>query len=232
MWEVAMIIMNRVKTGTKGLDELIEGGFPESSLILLAGHPGTGKTIMSWQFLVEGARNGERGLYISFIESPEEHIRNLLEVNINIQPYIEQGLIEILELMPTLDKGLESTLNLIWQKIEEFKPKRIVLDSVTAILMVVPKPESRVIVHLFKKVIRRFGCTAILIVEVPVGREDIGYSVEEFIADGIIFLRHYHTGHERLIKLDIIKMRGTNHSNLSHAVHISNEGLEITGVAI
>ncbi|HDD63890.1 MAG: hypothetical protein DRJ32_04520 [Thermoprotei archaeon] len=227
-----MKVMNRIRTGTKGLDELIEGGFPENSLILLAGHPGTGKTIMSWQFLIEGARNGEKGLYISFMESPEEHVRNLKEVSIDIQPFIDRGLIEILELMPTLDKGLESTLNLIWQKIEEFRPKRIVLDSVTAILMVVPRPESRVIVHLFKKVIRKFGSTAILIVEVPVGKESIGYSVEEFVADGIIFLRHYHTGHERLIKLDIIKMRGTNHSNLSHAIHISNEGLEITGIAI
>jgi len=68
----------RVPTGINGLDPLIEGGFPEGSLILLAGNPGTGKTVFSMNFLFKGAKDyGENGIYVSFAESEDTILCNM-----------------------------------------------------------------------------------------------------------------------------------------------------------
>lgn len=76
-----MQMEERVPTGIEGLDELIEGGFPRGSLILLAGNPGTGKTIFGMQFLYRGAKNyGEKGIYVSFSESKEVISHNMSKV--------------------------------------------------------------------------------------------------------------------------------------------------------
>lgn len=64
--------IDRVRTGVNGLDELLQGGFPKSHCILLSGAPGTGKTIFGQQFLYNGAKNGEKGLYIAFNEELED----------------------------------------------------------------------------------------------------------------------------------------------------------------
>ena len=66
----------RVKSGVEGLDEVIEGGFPKGSLILLAGEPGVGKTVFSMQFLVKGVKLSEPGIYVSFAEAKNTLIEN------------------------------------------------------------------------------------------------------------------------------------------------------------
>jgi len=62
-------LAGKVKSGVDGLDEVIEGGFPRGSLIVLAGEPGTGKTVFSMQFLVKGVELNESGVYVSFAEA-------------------------------------------------------------------------------------------------------------------------------------------------------------------
>ena len=66
--------INRIKTGVDGLDELVEGGFPEGSTILISGSAGTGKTILSLQFLIAGAENNEPGIYLTVEESRDKII--------------------------------------------------------------------------------------------------------------------------------------------------------------
>ena len=67
--------MNRITTGIKTLDSIIDGGFPENSTILISGSPGSGKTLFSLNFLLEGARKNERCCYISLSETKDELIK-------------------------------------------------------------------------------------------------------------------------------------------------------------
>lgn len=69
--------MERIKSGVPGLDEIIEGGFIKGHQILLAGNSGTGKTIFGCQFLLEGARRNEKGLYLTLEEAPKSIIENM-----------------------------------------------------------------------------------------------------------------------------------------------------------
>ena len=67
--------IKRLKTGVEGLDELIGGGIPEGSIVLVSGTPGTGKTILGMQFLCEGAKRGEMGILVSFEQEREDLVR-------------------------------------------------------------------------------------------------------------------------------------------------------------
>lgn len=76
----------KVQSGISGLDELIKGGFPKGSLIVLAGNPGTGKTIFSARFLYHGAANcGEKGIYVSFAENRENFLKNMLSLGLDFE---------------------------------------------------------------------------------------------------------------------------------------------------
>ena len=68
------IVVERVATGIKGFDELIEGGFPKGSSILITGPPGSGKSIFSMQYLYNGAMNGENGIYV-YMDSPIDFLK-------------------------------------------------------------------------------------------------------------------------------------------------------------
>ncbi|MCX8176270.1 MAG: ATPase, partial [Candidatus Bathyarchaeota archaeon] len=92
--------VNRVPTGIEGLDEAIRGGFPKGSLIVLAGNPGTGKTIFSATFLYNGAINyGEKGMYVSFSENRETFFSNMLSLGLDFWKLEREGRFRILDMV-------------------------------------------------------------------------------------------------------------------------------------
>jgi circadian clock protein KaiC len=84
-----MVKTERVTTGIAGLDQLLEGGFPEGRSILVTGEPGTGKTIFALQFLVEGLRRGEKGIYVAADEGPTDIIEQGASLGWDLEKYIE-----------------------------------------------------------------------------------------------------------------------------------------------
>ncbi|MEM0357067.1 MAG: ATPase domain-containing protein [Candidatus Bathyarchaeia archaeon] len=201
----------RVPTGIDGLDELIEGGFPKGSLILLAGNPGTGKTIFGMQFLYRGARDcGESGIYVSFSESVEVMFHNMSKVfGFEAKEKIEK--IKVLDFTTVTEKGLPTVLEMILHEIAALNAKRLVIDSFTAMAQAFKEPiEARSILHnIFTKLVRQMGCTTLLIVEVPTGTEKLGISIEEFVADGVIVLKKEYHNNMLLREIEIKKLRGT-----------------------
>jgi circadian clock protein KaiC len=91
-----MIQTERVPTGIAGLDRLIEGGFPKGRSILITGEPGTGKTIFSLQFLVEGLRCGEKGIYVAADEGPADILEQAGSLGWDLEPYVERKDLSIL----------------------------------------------------------------------------------------------------------------------------------------
>ena len=94
---------HRVSTGLRELDNILEGGFPPASMILLAGAPGAGKTVMATQFLHDGAsRLSEKGIYISFAENKNDYFQNMQSLGMDMKSLEEKKLFKFLE-FPTME---------------------------------------------------------------------------------------------------------------------------------
>jgi len=199
-----------VPSGIDGLDEIIPG-FPKGDLIILAGRPGTGKTVFSASFLYNGAvKYGEKGLYISLSESRETFLQNMKSLGMDFKGLEERGLFEFAEFLTLREEGSKSLLSEIVSMIEEIKPKRLVIDSFSAAVHHFQDPrEIRVFLHtLFSRVTKRLNCTTILIEEMPYGESRIGYGFEEFVASAILILRLRFIEGRLIRELIIPKLRG------------------------
>jgi len=202
-----------VPSGIDGLDPLIEGGFPKGSLILLAGNPGTGKTIFGSRFLCRGAvKHGENGIYASFLEGKETHIANISRFcdqdHVKLD---ERGRFRILDFVTMKEEGVSATLDSILDEIHELKAKRLVIDSFSAMAQAFKEPvDARIVLHtILSKMVRQAGCTTLLIVETSTGRKGLGLGMEEFVADGVIILRRGLLDGRLVRELEIAKLRGT-----------------------
>jgi len=207
---------DRVPSGIDGLDSLIDGGFPEGSLILLAGNPGTGKTVFGVQFLCKGAKDyGENGIYVSFAESEDTLFHNMSKLFGYDLKTVEDGKVKVLDFTTVTEKGLSTILEMILEEVTALKAKRLVIDSFSAMAQAFKEPiEARIILHnILGKIVRQLGCTIILIVEVPTGSEKIGVSIEEFVADGVIVLRRDDYDGRLIREIEIEKLRGTRFEN-------------------
>ncbi|MEM2588139.1 MAG: ATPase domain-containing protein, partial [Candidatus Bathyarchaeia archaeon] len=203
---------DRVPTGISGLEEITGGGFPKNSLIILAGNPGTGKTIFSALFLYHGAADyDEKGVYVSFAESKEAFLKNMRGLGLDFEKLENEGKFRFLDMVTVRSEAVSTLLETILREVSGLGAKRLVIDSFSALAQAFREAhEVRVILHtILSKVTRLLGCTTILVVEVPYGENKIGLGIEEFVADGIIHLRRNELESGRIIRdLEILKMRG------------------------
>ena len=201
----------RAKSGIEGLDEVIGGCFPKGSLILLAGRPGTGKTVFSMSFLVEGCVTGEPGVYVGFAESKKTLIENLSRhLGVDLRKLESEDKLRILDFTAMKEKGVFVVLNAVLDEVRAIKAKRLVVDSFSAMAQALGSPiDIRIIVQLvLSRIVREMGCTTLMIGEVPIGRSEVGFGVEEFMADGIIVLKAEYLDERLFRDLELIKLRG------------------------
>ncbi|MEM2112043.1 MAG: ATPase domain-containing protein [Candidatus Bathyarchaeia archaeon] len=226
-----MAYVRRVRTGIDGLDELIEDGFPADSIILVAGTPGAGKTTFAAQFLLQGAMISEKGLYVSFAETKNILLRNLLRFGWDFAELERKGQVAVLDLSTTKESGIQGNLNLILDRLTEIGAKRLAIDSFSAFSMALKEPaDIRFLMHLLYRFLQKMGCTTVVISDTRWGSQLIGSGVEEFIADGIILLQTHFDENGRLRRMcRILKMRSTNHSMMTHEYEISCSGIRILG---
>lgn len=218
----------RVSTGNMQLDTLLDGGILRNSMILLAGNPGAGKTILSSNFIYQGAMNDEPGVYACFAETRKRLIQDMEKFGIDFEPMIRRRKVEVLDLSIGSETEVQSALNQIFENITSLKAKRLVIDSISAMAMGLETEfEKRHLIRLLYRLILKTGCTTIAITDIPWNSTKIGESIEEFVADGIMLMQHHYDEKENLKRqLRITKMRGTNHSRKTHIYTISAQGLD------
>jgi len=204
--------VQRTPTGIEAIDRIIEGGFPKNSLILIAGNPGTGKTIFSARFIYSGAVDyDENGIYVNFSESRETFYRNMKPFGFEFEHLEKEGKFRYLEMLAVRAPTVSSILKIILEEINKVKAKRIVIDSFSAITQAFERPhDARILLHtVLNRIVRKTECTTLIIVEVPFGEKRIGLGLEEFIADGFMLFRAKKLDERLFRDVSIKKMRGT-----------------------
>lgn len=222
--------MERVPTGIKGLDELIEGGFPKGSTVLISGGTGACKTIFAMQYIYNGALDyNEPGLFVSVETNPKNIAWDMENFGWDIGKLQEEKMVSIyrIHLPPkrTLSDILKEELNTITAIVKELGVKRLVVDSTTAFASLIEDPSTiRNILFRFADALKDLNCTTIFTAETKSEKTAFSaYGVEEFLSDGVIML--YFIPPNRLVF--IRKMRGTNHSKNVHPFEITQNGIVI-----
>lgn len=215
----------RVPTGVEGFDELVEGGFPLGSVVLLTGGPGTGKTTFCSQFLWEGLQNGEKCLYITTEELPKEIKDDASQFGFDFDQFEE---FDMMNMEPSdatsyLPQNIRSAC-------EEKDYDRIVLDSIS-VFGIYWEGESAVRKNMddLVKEFRRSDATTVMTAELP--EEESGrlsrYGIAEFIADGVVKMEVLSIGKESFGNLTVRKMRQTNIRRGEFETMIDEGGLQI-----
>lgn len=220
--------MNRLKTGIPGFDELIEGGFPESSSILLSGGAGTGKSIFCLQYLYHGAQQEhEPSVYITLEEGPHNLWWNMQRFKWDLLPLERDNLLKIYKFEPSENMENNSTeqVKKIVEKARDLHVKRLVIDSITAFTFWFSDPAKiRYGLYTLVEELRKLNCTTILTGEVGGKKDEYSkFGVEEFLADGLVMLYFFPPNRSVFVR----KMRGTKHSQSVHPMNITENGLEI-----
>jgi len=219
----------RVTSGVPGFDKLIGGGFKEKSINLLVGGPGSGKTIFAIMFLMEGLKNREAGLYVTFEEKKDKLYEDVKGFGWDLDKYEKEGKFYYLEYTPEqVKKVLIEGGGTIDSIITRLKAKRIVIDSITSFALLYKEElaKKEAALALFE-MINKWGCTAVLTSQdTSMHRVEISSTVE-FEVDSIIIIYHEKIKGIRIRALEILKMRGTKTPCETYAIKIDKTGLSV-----
>lgn len=228
-------MVRKIKTGIEGLDSLLGGGIPQGHSVLLAGSCGTGKTILSQEFLFTGAKEGENGIYITLSESRDKMIRNMEEFNFFDTDIVESNKIKIVDmtqdarLMNLEPLTVNGIMNMITSIIRDSKAERVVIDSITAICNILSDDKSiRELLFELGLQLQYLDCTTIFISEIPPMKFQYSvFGIEEFISDGVILLSEFEDKGDLIRTLQVVKMRGVGHARNRQIMQITKEGIEL-----
>jgi circadian clock protein KaiC len=220
--------IERISTGIPVLDKLIEGGIPSGFTVLVAGNPGTGKTILTSHFLYDGLLKGESALYVSFSESKIQFYQNFERFGMKFQDFEGENKFAYLDFASVTKEGITDALEEVLNVSRNIGARRVVIDSFSAILLAFENTnEARIALHVvLGKMLRSEGITNMLITEIPIGSNNIGSGMEEFVADGIIQLEHGNTN-AIPATVKVIKMRTTSINRESHVSIIGKKGMVV-----
>ena len=223
----------RIATGIPRLDAMLGGkGFFRGSSILLTGTPGTGKTIVSANFAQAAARRGERVLFFSFEESPDQIIRNMQSIGLRLEPLGKRGLLRFHSARPSL-YGLEMHLATMFKEITTFKPHVVIIDPITSLMDCGTNSENkgmitRLIDHL------KAGQITSLFTSLTQGGHALQQSEAAMssLMDSWLLLQDYEGNGERNRVLYVLKARGMAHSNQIREFLISDRGIDLVDAYI
>ncbi len=220
----------RFKLGISRIDELLANGVPAGSSLIVAGVSGTGKTLLSLEFIYRGAKEfGERGIYFSFEETDDRLRAEARGVGWEIDELIRAGMIEIVY-VPQPEITVEKHLLMMSNRIREMKAKRIVVDSVSLFVHKIADPQIvREKIFQLATLVQKNQGVGFFTSDIPYGSGRLSrFGVEETVVDGVILLTASEKDHERERFIEIYKLRNTAHLDGRHKLEITGKGILIT----
>ncbi len=240
----------RVRSGIPGFDEIAGGGLLKGRTYLLLGGPGAGKTIFALQFLYAGAvEHGERGVYVTLEESVDSIFHTARQFGWDLGKLKEKGLIEIVDASPFYsplttsmfavrapgvlgerDFDMTTLITLVKDACSRCRAERVVIDSLTPLILQYRELfEARMhILQLIRMLSQLEGITSLVVAELtsPTAEATL-FGVEPYVADGVIVLYNMRSKAERIRAIEVVKMRGSAHSNRLHPFKITSKGVVV-----
>ena len=223
----------RIATGIPRLDAMLGGrGFFRGSSILLTGTAGTGKTIISSNFAQAACRRGERVLFFSFEESPNQIIRNMHSIGLRLAPLVRRGLLRFHAARPSL-YGLEMHLATMFKEIADFQPHVVIVDPITSLMDLGTLSEGKGMVTRLIDYLKAGQVTSLFTSLTQGGhvlqQSEAGMSS---LMDSWLLLQDFEGNGERNRVLYVLKARGMKHSNQIREFLISDRGIDVVDAYI
>ena len=237
--------MKRISTGIKGLDDMLGGGLPSGRCILVCGGPGSGKTILSVQFLYNGVtKYNETGLYVALGESPIHLKEDLGGFGWDIERLEKDKKLVIVDASPlrTIPRSIQvgkislgkqdfrmlSLIEVIKSRTKEIGAKRVVIDSISSLILQYPDETERrnAILDLFEAV-TNLGATSLIATELRATALEREVQTEEFLSHGVIVFHTFKEGGRMIRAIQIEKMRGISHDHQLRPYKIYKNGVEV-----
>ena len=219
----------RVSTGIASLDEMFGGkGFYKGSSILVSGSAGTGKTSIAASFANATCQRKEKCMFFAFEESPQQIIRNMKSIGLDLTKHVKKGLLEFHSFRPGL-YGLEMHLARMYKLVKKFKPEVVILDPITNFVSVGLLAEVNSMLLRLIDGFQSEGITLMLTALNSGTTEHIDENVSSLV-DTWILVRDIERDGERNRGIYIMKSRGMKHSNEVREFIISSKGLDLIEV--
>jgi len=224
---------DRITSGVPDLDVMLDGkGYLRGSSIMVSGKAGTGKTTLAAAFAIASCERGDRCLYLSFEESAAQVIRNMRSVGMDMDRWIEKGLLTIRAARPS-SRGLEEHLISIRDLIADIKPDCVVFDPVTNFISVGSTEEVKSMLLRVMDSTKHKGITVLVTALTPgSGSTDETETNVSSLVDTWIALEMKPVGHMRRRELYVIKARGMEHSCETHEVVLASSGVTLVRMPV
>ncbi|HEX7617686.1 MAG TPA: ATPase domain-containing protein, partial [Verrucomicrobiae bacterium] len=223
----------RIATGIPRLDAMLGGrGFFRGSSILLTGTPGTGKTIIAANFAQAAAQRGERTLFFSFEESPNQIVRNMHSIGLRLEPLVKRDLLRFHSARPSL-YGLEMHLATMFKEIAAFQPRVVIVDPITSLMDAGTDSEGKGMVTRLVDHLKAGQITSLF-----TSLMKDGHAVQQSettissLMDAWLLLQDFEGNGERNRVLSVLKARGMAHSNQIREFLISDRGIDVVDAYI
>jgi circadian clock protein KaiC len=223
----------RIATGIPRLDAMLGGrGFFRGSSILITGTSGTGKTIIAANFAQAAARRGERVLFFSFEESPNQIVRNMHSIGLRLETLVRRDLVRFHSARPSL-YGLEMHLATMFKEIAAFQPHVVIIDPITSLMDAGTDSECKAMVTRLIDYLKAGQVTS-LFTSLTQGGAALAQSESAMssLMDAWILLQDFEGNGERNRVLYVLKARGMKHSNQIREFLISDRGIDVVDAYI
>jgi KaiC domain protein len=224
--------LERVDIGIEGLDNMIQGGVPERSLMVIIGAAGTGKTTFGLQFIHHGLEKGEPAVFIALEETHQGVISTADDKGWGFSDYVADDQLAVIDLDPIeMANSLASIRSELPSLVNEFGAERLVLDSVSLLeMMYEDQATRRNQIFDFTQSLKRAGVTTMLTSEAS---EQSAYAsrfgIIEYLTDAVFVLRYIRPEdfRETRLAIEIQKIRNANHSREMKPFEITHEGISV-----
>ncbi|PIN85315.1 MAG: hypothetical protein COV47_02855 [Candidatus Diapherotrites archaeon CG11_big_fil_rev_8_21_14_0_20_37_9] len=222
--------VKRIKSGIPGLDEMMGGGIPKGNLVVISGDPGSGKTLMCWQFLWKGAtKYNDNAVYVSLEETQDAIFEGAAEFGWDMKSLITQGKLVIVSI-DLYDFEMMKTA--IEDNVKKINAQRVVIDpGVIFRLFFDNELDARKRIVSLGKMLKVIGATAIITNEISLDRVTSLFGLEEYVADGVILMYHTKIKNRFVRSVAVLKMRNTEILESLKPVKITKSGIKILSSA-
>ncbi|MGM0771276.1 MAG: RAD55 family ATPase [Halobacteriota archaeon] len=218
----------RIKSGNENFDLMLHGGMISGNSMLIAGEPGTGKSIFGWQFLIEGLKNGEKGIIVTYNELPKQIIMEAAKLGCDLQQYVDSGTLKFIHSNPE-DIHPDEHATRLKELVESMEATRLVVDGLINLEITFPDIiKLRGYLQRLTSYLKTKGVTSVITTELNTEDNNRIMSKDaSFIVDTLITVSQVAYSNEVKRYIRILKCKGSKHALNMREYVISDTGIDI-----